>query len=66
MIWKTFIAVLALTVAAQFLVESHPHFAPERLFAWNALYGFLACALLILLAKALGLLLKRRDDYYDD
>ena len=66
MIWKIFIAVLALTVAAQLLVESHPHFVPERLFAWNALYGFLACALLILLAKALGLLLKRRDDYYDD
>ena len=66
MIWKIFIAVLALTVAAQLLVESHPHFAVEGLFAWNALYGFLACAVLILLAKALGLLLKRRDDYYDD
>lgn len=66
MIWKVFIAVLALTVAAQLFVEAHPHFAPERLFAWNALYGFLACAVLILLAKALGLLLKRRDDYYDD
>jgi putative Ca2+/H+ antiporter (TMEM165/GDT1 family) len=66
MIWKIFIAVLALTVAAQLFVESHPHFPPERLFAWNALYGFLACAVLILLAKALGLLLKRRDDYYGD
>jgi hypothetical protein len=66
MIWKAFIAVLALTVAAQLFVEPHPHFAPERLFAWNALYGFLACAALILLAKALGLLLKRRDDYYDE
>lgn len=66
MIWKIFIAVLALTVAAQLFVESHPHFAPERLFAWNALYGFLACAVLILVARALGLLLKRREDYYDD
>jgi hypothetical protein len=65
-IWKAFLAVLALTVLAQFAIESHPHFAVERLFAWNALYGFLACAALILLAKALGLLLKRRDDYYDD
>jgi hypothetical protein len=65
-IWKVFLAVLALTVLAQFAIESHPHFAVERLFAWNALYGFLACAVLILLAKALGLLLKRRDDYYDD
>ena len=66
MIWKIFIAVLALTLAVQLMVEAHPHFAVERLFAWNALYGFLACAVLILAAKALGLLLKRRDAYYDD
>jgi hypothetical protein len=65
-IWKAFIAVLALTVAAQLFVQAHPHFAVERLFAWNALYGFLACAALIVVAKALGLLVKRRDDYYDD
>jgi hypothetical protein len=64
--WKIFIAVLAATVAAQLFIESHPHFAVEGLFAWNALYGFLACAALILVARALGLLLKRRDDYYDD
>ena len=64
--WKIFIAVLAATVAAQLFIESHPHFAVERLFAWNALYGFLACAALILVARALGLLLKRRDDHYDD
>jgi hypothetical protein len=66
MIWKAFIAALALTVVAQFFVEPQPHFALERIFAWNALYGFLACAVLIVLAKALGVLLKRRDDYYDD
>jgi hypothetical protein len=64
--WKIFIAVLAATVAAQLFIESHPHFAVERLFGWNALYGLLACAALILVARALGLLLKRRDDYYDD
>lgn len=66
MIWKAFVAVLVLTVAAQLVIEWHPHFAPERLFAWNALYGFLACAALILVARALGLVLKRRDDYYDE
>ena len=66
MIWKAFIAVLAASVLAQVFVEPHPHFALEGLFAWNAVYGFLACAALILIAKALGLLLKRPDDYYDD
>jgi len=65
-LWQAFIAVLVLTVLAEFAVQAHPHFAIERLFAFNALYGFLACAALILVAKALGLLLKRKDDYYDD
>lgn len=66
MLWRMFIVVLVLSVAAQFFVESHPHFAVERLFAWNALYGFLACAALILIAKGLGFLIKRDERYYDD
>jgi hypothetical protein len=65
-LWAAFLAVLGLTLLAELAVEGHPHFEVERLFAFNALYGFLACAALILVAKALGLLLKRKDDYYDD
>ena len=64
--WKTFIVVLALTVLAGFLVKTHSHFEVERLFGIYALYGFLACAALILAAKAIGLILKRPDNYYDD
>jgi len=66
MIWRAFLAVLVLCVAAQFFVEAQPHFAIEGLIAFNALYGFLACAVLILVAKAIGVFLKRPDDYYDD
>lgn len=66
MIWKAFLAALALCLAAQFAVKVHPHFAFEALFGFNAAYGFLACAVLILIAKGLGVFLKRRDDYYDD
>jgi hypothetical protein len=65
-LWQVFIAVLAATVLAELAVEAHPHFAVERLFGFNALYGFLACAALILFAKGLGLLIKRKDDYYGD
>ena len=65
-LWTGFIAVLALTVAAELFIDPHPHFDIERLFAFNAFYGFLACAALILVAKAIGLALKRRDDYYDE
>lgn len=65
-LWASFIAVLVLTVAAEAFVDHEPGFAIERLFGWNAVFGFLSCAALILAARALGLLLKRRDDYYRD
>jgi hypothetical protein len=65
-LWIIFIAVLAATVAAQPFVGWHPHFAVESFFGFNALYGFLACAALILVAKAIGLLVKRPEDYYDE
>lgn len=65
-LWLAFIAVLVLTLVAELAVESHPHFAVERVFGFNALYGFLACGALILVAKGIGIFLKRPDTYYDD
>ena len=64
--WRILIALLALTLLAQFAIEVHPHFGMERLFGAYAIYGFAACAALILIAKAIGLLLKRPDDFYRD
>jgi hypothetical protein len=65
-LWVIFLAVLAATLAAEPFAAWHPHFSVERLFGFNALYGFLACAALILLAKGIGLFVKRKDDYYDE
>lgn len=66
LLWIVLLAVLGLTVAAEFWLPGEPHFEVERLFAFNAWYGFLVCAAMILLAKVLGLLLKRRDTYYEE
>jgi hypothetical protein len=65
-LWQLFIAILAVTLLAQFVIDVHPHFEAERVFGAYAIYGFVACAALIIIAKAIGLLLKRRDDYYRD
>jgi len=64
-LWIVFIAVLALTVAAGFAVDMHPHFEIERLPGFFAVFGFLACVAMVLGSKLLGMLLKRPDDYYD-
>lgn len=64
-LWVAFIAVLAATVVAGFVVDMHPHFEIERWPAFFAVFGFLGCVAMVLGAKLLGFLLKRPDDYYD-
>jgi hypothetical protein len=65
-LWRVFAAMLALSVAADFLVAHEPYFGIDGYFAFNAWFGFLACAALIIFAKGLGAFLQRPDDYYDD
>jgi hypothetical protein len=66
LLWRVFLAVLALTVLAELAVTLHPHFGVDSLFGFHALYGFLACLAMIVVAKALGVLLRRPDRYYED
>jgi uncharacterized membrane protein YkgB len=66
LLWIVFLVLLALIVAAGVWLPAEPHFEVERLFAFSAMVGFLVCAAIILLAKALGLLLERRDSYYEE
>lgn len=63
-LWRAFLVVLALVVLAELLVPMHPHFTIEAVFGFHAWFGFGACAVMILVAKALALLLKRKDTYY--
>ena len=65
LLWRAFIALLALTVIAGFFV-SHEHLdGPEATIAFGAWFGFGACAALIAAAKVLAIFLKRSDTYYD-
>jgi len=64
-LWAGFAVVLALTVLAQAVVPIKSYFGIDGWPGFAAAFGFLSCLLMILLAKALGALLKRKDDYYD-
>lgn len=66
LLWRAFIGILALTVLADFVVHHHGHFGIDGTFGFGAWFGFLSCVVLVVFAKALGTLLKRRDSYYDD
>lgn len=63
-LWRGFLAVLALTVVAELWVQLQPHFEIESVFGFSAWYGFGACAVMIVVAKALAMLFKRPDNYY--
>lgn len=59
------VVVVILSVIAELLITLHPYFAIADFFAFHAVFGFISCVLLVLFARLLGTLIKRRDDYYD-
>ncbi len=65
-LWWLFIVVLALTVLAQLVIKVKGYFGIDSWFGFGAVYGFAACLLMVLLAKLLGVWLKRDEHYYDD
>ena len=58
--------ILAVLVAVDRTYEAHPHFGVDGSFAFNAWYGFLSCILMVVGSKGIGLLLKRKDTFYDE
>ncbi|MBL1141043.1 MAG: hypothetical protein HND53_03345 [Proteobacteria bacterium] len=64
-LWISAIIILVLTILAEIFVTLHPHFEIEGLFGFHAFYGFLTCVAMVIFAKVLGYLIKRKDDYYD-
>lgn len=58
-------AICALTFAADFFVERHVDHPWEVLFGFYAVYGFVACVLLVLVAKEMRKVLMRKEDHYD-
>jgi len=58
--------VCAILVALDILLHRHVSHPWENLFGFYALFGFVACVLLVLLAKEMRKLVMRDADYYDE
>lgn len=65
-LWRISIIILALTVLAQFVFPMKGYFGIDGWMGFGALYSFVACLAMVLVAKALGLVLKRQENYYKD
>ncbi|MAE76708.1 MAG: hypothetical protein CMJ85_07575 [Planctomycetes bacterium] len=61
---------LALTLVAEIVLPlifgSHGHFSFEDFPGWGSIYGFVSCAVIIIVSKVIGKLwLMRREDHYE-
>ncbi len=66
LLWRVFAAVLALTVLAQIGISIKGYFGVDGWFGFGAAFGFLSCLAMVLVAKVLGFVLKRDEDYYTE
>jgi hypothetical protein len=66
LLWRILCVVLALTVAAHFVIPVKGYFGIDAWYGFGAVFGFLACVLMVIVAKALSVLLKRDQDYYKE
>jgi hypothetical protein len=64
LLWRLFYLVLAASVAAQLVIKVKGYFGVDGWFAYGAVYGFLACVVMVVFAKILGRFVKRGEDYY--
>ncbi len=64
LLWRSFAVVLVLLVALQLLIKIKGYFTIDGWFGFGAAFGFLSCLALVLVAIALGVVLKRPEDYY--
>lgn len=63
---KGFYVICILLVIADFIIHRHTTMAWEKIPAFYAIYGFIACVVLVILAKLMRKLVMRREDYYDE
>ncbi|EFK09803.1 conserved hypothetical protein [delta proteobacterium NaphS2] len=61
-----FYASLGVLLLIELFIHKHPHFGWEAWPEFFAVYGFVACVVLVIVAKYfLRPLVKRDEDYYD-
>ncbi len=60
-----FYAVCILLFLADFVIERYTYHTLEKIPAFYAIFGFVACVVLVLVATQMRKFLMRGEDYYD-
>ncbi|MDQ7782517.1 MAG: hypothetical protein RDU20_06550 [Desulfomonilaceae bacterium] len=64
-LWISLYGVCGLLVVVDFFLPVKGHFGFDGFFGFYSLLGFVSCAVLILLSKVAGFVLKVPEDYYE-
>lgn len=62
---QVFYALCVILFVLDFIIHRHIYLSWEAFPAFYAIYGFVACVILVFIAKAMRVLLMRKEDYYD-
>ena len=66
-LWIVSLVILGLLVLLDLIVGHHTYFGIDGTFGFFAWYGLLTCVAMVVVSKKLvGLILTRKDSYYDD
>ena len=64
-LWVCSIVLLVSLILVQLFFPIKGHFEVESWIGFGAWFGFIACILMILFSKILGLVVKKPEDYYE-
>ena len=62
---RIFYIICAFLLAADFFIHRHVIHSWEGLWGFYSVFGFVACVVLVLVAKQMRKLIMRSEDYYD-
>ncbi len=70
-LWGVLVLVLVITLIPEFFIDHHHNFEQQGVHidaSWGFYiwYAFMSCVAMVVIAKILGVFLKRPEDYYDD
>lgn len=63
---RVFYVLCAILVVVDFVVHRHVYHDWEKIPAFYAIYGFVGCVILVVIAKEMRKVIMRDEDYYDD
>lgn len=64
-ILRVLYSICIILFALDFIIHRHTEHSWENLWGFYAIYGFVGCVVLVLIAKWMRTFLMRSEDYYD-